>query len=211
MPSTTLTSPANKGERYPVETLTRDEVARLLAAIGGQSSTALRNRALIACMYRGGLRVSEALAIRPGDLDADSGELLIRKAKGRKSRRVALDDGALGLVNLWRERRKALGFGGRQPLFCGIKGTGAGAELATAYVRRLLPTLAERAGLEKRVHPHGLRHSRAAELAAEGVPVNVIQQVLGHTSLSTTNTYLAHVHPAQVFAAMASDWQPPDL
>lgn len=202
-------APANKGERYPVETLTRDEVGRLLDAIPGQSSTALRNRALIATLYRGGLRVSEALAIRPGDLDADSGELLIRKAKGRKSRRVKLDDGALGLVNLWRERRKRLGFGGRAPLFCGIKGATAGGELAPSYFRRLLPQLAVKAGLDKRVHCHGLRHSRAAELAAEGVPVNVVQQVLGHTSLSTTNTYLQHVHPAQVFAAMDSDWQPP--
>lgn len=210
MPTTTAPVPANKGERYPVETLTRTEVGRLLDAIPGQSSTALRNRALIATMYRGGLRVSEALAIRPGDVDADSGELLIRKAKGRKSRRVKLDDGALGLVNLWRERRAQLGYSGRRPLFCSLKGATAGGELNTAYVRRLLPQLAVKAGLDKRVHPHGLRHSRAAELAEQGVPVNVIQQVLGHTSLSTTNTYLAHVHPAQVFAAMDSDWQPPD-
>jgi integrase/recombinase XerC len=203
------TAPANKGQRYPAETLTRDEVGRLLSAVGGQSSTALRNRALIATLYRGGLRISEALALRPSDVDADSGELHIRKAKGRKSRRVKLDAGALDTVNLWRERRKALGFAGRAPLFCGIKGAGAGGELKTAYIRRLLPKLAERAGIDKRVHAHGLRHSRAAELAGEGVPVNVIQDVLGHTSLSTTNTYLAHVHPTQVFAAMESDWQPP--
>jgi site-specific recombinase XerD len=202
-------APANKGQRYPAETLTRDEVGRLLSAIRGQSSTAMRNRALIATLYRGGLRISEALALRPSDIDADTGELHIRKAKGRKSRRVKLDAGAVETVNLWRERRKALGFGGRAPLFCGIKGATAGGELKTPYVRRLLPQLAERAGIEKRVHPHGLRHSRAAELAAEGVPVNVIQEILGHTSLSTTNTYLAHVHPAQVFAAMDSDWKPP--
>jgi integrase len=203
-------APANKGQRYPAETLTRAEVGRLLSAVRGQSSTALRNRALIATLYRGGLRISEALALRPSDIDADTGELHIRKAKGRKSRRVKLDTGALETVNLWRERRKALGVGGRAPLFCGIKGVGAGGELKTPYVRRLLPQLAERAGIEKRVHAHGLRHSRAAELAAEGVPVNVIQDVLGHTSLSTTNTYLAHVHPGQVFAAMESDWQPPN-
>jgi integrase len=97
------------------------------------------HRALIATLYRGGLRISEALALRPSDVDADSGELHIRKAKGRKSRRVKLDADALDTVNLWRERRKALGFAGRAPLFCGIKGAGAGGELKTAYIRRLLP------------------------------------------------------------------------
>lgn len=202
-------APANKGKRYPAETLTRDEFGRLLDAISGRSSTALRNRALLATMYRGALRVSEALALRPGDIDAESGELHIREGKGRRSRRVLLDDGALGIVNEWRERRRQLGFDGRRPLFCSIKGATAGGELKTAYLRRLLPQLGDAAGIDKRVHAHGLRHSRAAELAAEGVPVNLIQQALGHTSLSTTNTYLAHVHPAQVFDAMRSDWQPP--
>lgn len=204
-------APANKGQRYPAEPLSREEVGRLLSAVRGQSSTALRNRALIATLYRGGLRISEALALRPSDVDPDTGELHVRKAKGRKARWVKLDAGALESVNVWRERRKALGFTGRQALFCSIKGATAGGELKDSYWRRLLPQLAERAGIEKRVHPHGLRHSRSKELAAEGVPVNVIQEILGHTSLSTTNTYLAHVHPGEVFAAMESDWKPPDV
>jgi site-specific recombinase XerD len=200
--------PTNKGKRYPAETLTTAEVDALLGAISGRGSTALRNRAPIATMYRGALRVAEALALRPSDIDPETGELHIREGKGGRSRKVKLDPGALELVNVWRERRAQLDYTGRQPLFCGIKGETGGGELKTAYVRRLLPQLAERAGIEKRVHAHGLRHSRAAELAAGGVPVNVIQQALGHTSLSTTNTYLSHVHPGDVFAAMDSDWKP---
>ena len=69
------------------------------------------------------------------------------------------------------------------------------------------PRLARRAGVEKRVHSHGLRHAHAAELAAEGVPVNVVQQQLGHGSLATTDRYLRHIAPAERIAAMrAREW-----
>ena len=202
-------TPANKGKRYPAERLTAAEIDALLSAISGRSSTAIRNRALIATMYRGALRVGETLALKPGDVDADSGELLIREGKGRKSRPLKLDAGALGLVNEWRERRKQLGFTGRQPLFCAIKGATAGGELKTAYIRALLPTLAGKAGIERRVHAHGLRHARAGELAMAGVPTHIIRDALGHTSIATTDAYLRGISPTEVYAAMESDWQPP--
>lgn len=187
----------NKGKRYPAETLTAEEIERLLDAIEGRSTLALRNRALIATMYRGGLRASEAVALRPSDVEP-RGELHVREGKGGKGRRVGLDDGCLALLDAWLERRDAEGFANRQPLFCTSKGT----ELATAYLRQLLPRLARSAGLDKRVHPHILRHSRAAELARDGVPVNVVQAALGHSSLATTSTYLAHVAPTDVIDAM---------
>ena len=199
--------PANTGKSYPADVLTAEEIDRLLRAESGRSSIALRNRALIATMYRGGLRVSEAVALLPGDLDLDTGRLHVRQGKGDKARVVGLDKGALALVGEWKERRALLGFSGHKPLFCSVKSNGGGTPIATSYLRRLLPRLGERAGLDKRVHPHALRHSRAAELAAEGVPVNVIQQALGHSSLATTSTYLAHIAPEQVMAAMqGSGW-----
>jgi site-specific recombinase XerD len=107
------------------------------------------------------------------------------------------------MLRRWLERRKALGLTGWQPLFCSLKG----AALDTSYLRRLIPRLATEARIEKRVHPHALRHTRAAELAADGVPVNVIQRVLGHNSLATTDRYLAHVAPTQVLDVMASGWR----
>lgn len=69
-------------------------------------------------------------------------------------------------------------------------------------MRRLLPRIAARAEIHKRVHAHGLRHAHAAELVAEGVPVNVIQQQLGHASLATTDRYLRHIAPRQRVEAM---------
>ena len=70
--------------------------------------------------------------------------------------------------------------------------------MASAYVRGLMPRLARRVGIEKRVHPHGLRHTHAAELAFEGVPMNAIQAQLGHSSLATTSRYLAAHRPGRV-------------
>ncbi len=67
-----------------------------------------------------------------------------------------------------------------------------------AYVRALLPRLARKAG----VHAHGLRHSHAAELAAEGFPVNLVQAQLGHASLATTDRYLRHIAPQQLIDAV---------
>ena len=69
-------------------------------------------------------------------------------------------------------------------------------------MRALMPRLARRAGIEKRVHAHGLRHTHAAELALEGQPMNLIQAQLGHSSLATTSRYLAHIAPAQLIEAM---------
>lgn len=69
-------------------------------------------------------------------------------------------------------------------------------------MRTLLPRLAGKAGIDKRVHPHGLRHTMAFELMMEGVPVPVIQRQLGHASLATTDRYLAHLAPKDVVEAM---------
>jgi len=73
--------------------------------------------------------------------------------------------------------------------------------LAT-YVRTMLGRKARRAGIEKRVHQHGLRHTMATEMRAEGVDIGVIGKQLGHSSIATTATYLDHVAPAAVIEAM---------
>jgi site-specific recombinase XerD len=92
---------------------------------------------------------------------------------------VAADDGAVAVVQLWLAERARLGFNGRQKLFCTL----AGGPLSSNQVRQMVKRRAARAGIDKRVHPHGLRHTHAAELVAEGVPVNVIQKQLGHVCL----------------------------
>jgi site-specific recombinase XerD len=189
------TQAPNKGRKYPAEPLTDAEVRALLRGCSHRAPTGIRNRALIVVMVRAGLRVSEALALRPADVDAVQGTVRVLHGKGDKARLVGLDDGAMAVVQRWMDKRATLGFR-NGPLFCTLDGR----PLWATYVRTLLKRLADKAGIEKRVHPHGLRHTHASELVAEGVPVNVIQQQLGHASLSVTDRYLRHVAPADVIA-----------
>ena len=194
----------NQGQRFPPEVLDGDEVRALIKAASGRAPTGIRNRALLAVLYRGGLRVSEALALEPKDVDRKHGTVRILHGKGDRARTVGLDAGAFALVERWLEKRKALGIKRSAPLFCTLDGR----PVDSSYVRHALKRLAAKAGIEKRVHPHGLRHTHAAELAREGVAMNVIQAQLGHSSLATTSRYLAHVAPQHVVEAMrAREWK----
>ncbi len=190
--------PANKGKRYPAEILTDDEVRALLKVCSTRAPTGIRNRALIVALYRGGLRISEALALKPKDLDRKAGTVRVLQGKGGKDRTVGFDPTAFAMIEQWLDRRASLRINGRHRIFCTLDGK----PLKTAYVRALLPRLAAKAGIEKRVHAHGLRHTHAAELAHEGVPMNVIQAQLGHANLGTTSRYLAHIAPAEVIRVM---------
>ena len=193
-----MREPANKGIKLPGEVLQADEVRALIAACG-RGPSGIRNAALIAAMFGAGLRVSEALALKPSDLDARNGTIAIKHGKGDKARIVAIDPSAQALIERWLERRKRLGLNGRQPLFCTIsKGVNFGTSIDSSYVRRLLPRLAERAGVEKRVHPHALRHSLASALAMEGKPLPTITAQLGHSSTAVTDRYLAKIAPTEL-------------
>jgi site-specific recombinase XerD len=196
----TTRTPANKGRKYPAEPLTASEVEGLIRACSNRAPTGIRNRALLAVLWRCGLRLSEALALYPKDIDGQAGTLRVLHGKGDRARTVGVEPGALAIVARWQDVRRKLNIGPRARLFCTL----AGHPLKTAYVRALLPRLARKAGIEKRVHAHGLRHTHASELAAEGIPMNVVQAVLGHSNLSTTSRYLAHVAPQQVVNGMRS-------
>jgi site-specific recombinase XerD len=197
--------PANKGRRLPPEVLTEAEVSALLRACSNRAPTGVRNRALIVLMYRGGLRVGEALALRPKDLDRAAGTIRVLHGKGDKARTVGLDPQAFAVLERWLDRRAARGINGHAPIFCTLKGE----PVSSSYVRVLLPRLAKKAGIVKRVHPHGLRHTHAAELAREGVPARLIQEQLGHSSLATTDVYLRKLAPQDLIDAMQKrSWKP---
>jgi site-specific recombinase XerD len=197
---------ANKGRRFPPETLSEAEVSALIRAASGRAPTGVRNRALIVVLYRGGLRVFEALGLHVRDVDVETGTIRVRHGKGDHSRIVGIDPAAASLIGRWLEVRRARGIPRSAPLFCTLRGR----RLHDRYVRAVLPRLARRAGIDKRVHPHGLRHTHAAALAREGVPVNVIQAQLGHRSLATTDRYLRHIAPEELVRRMRQrTWQAP--
>jgi site-specific recombinase XerD len=194
--------PANFGQKYPAEVLSRQEVGELLAACSRRGPTGLRNRALIVVMWRAGLRVAEALALYPKDVDLDAGTIAVLHGKGDRRRLAGMDAQAGAVVDAWLSRRRELGIGRGAPLFCAISVGSRGRPLRSAYVRETMKLLARKAGIEKRVHPHGLRHTCAAELALEGVPVHVIRRQLGHASLATTERYIDHLMPMDIVGAM---------
>ena len=191
-------TPANKGKTYPAEILTPDEANSLIGACSTRAPTGIRNRALVVVLYRGGLRLGEALDLRPKDADLEAGTITVLHGKGDRRRTVGLDPTAGSVVARWIDTRRGLAIDGRRRLFCTL----AGGPLKPSYVRTLLPRLAERAEIVKRVHPHCLRHTHAYELMMEGIPVPIIQRQLGHASLATTERYLSHIAPKDVIETM---------
>jgi len=175
--------------------LTADEVRALLEACSPRWS-GIRNRAMIAVLYRVGLRITEALALHAKDLDPVAGTVRVLHGKGNRSRTVGMDRGGFEMVDAWLATRAALGIDPdhRGPLLC----LRDGQPIESSYVRVLLPRLARKAGIRKRVHAHGLRHTHAAELRAEGVEVGIISKQLGHASIATTAVYLDHIQPLRV-------------
>ena len=194
--------PPNYGNTYPAEVLSPDEVRRLLAACSRRGNAGLRNRAIIVVLWRCGLRISEALALQLRDVDLDAGTVTVRHGKGNLRRVVGIDPQAGAVVAEWARRRAELGVGRGGPLFCTITSGNVGAPVQAPYFREALKALAARAGIDKRVHPHGLRHTHAVELMREGVPVPMIQRQLGHADLATTARYLDHLLPHEVIERM---------
>lgn len=191
--------PRKPRRRFPPEVLTPIEFNAMLSACSSRP-TGVRNRALLVTLYRAGLRISEALSLLPKDLDAINGSIRILKGKGGKSRTVGMDPAAWEYVDHWIVHRQQRGISDRAPLFCMLDGE----PLSSSYVRLLFHRLGHAAGIAKRVHPHGLRHTHAAELRAEGIDIGIISKQLGHTSIATTARYLDHIAPVAVINVIAS-------
>ena len=168
------------------ETLTVDETDRLL-----EGATDLRDRALLELLYAAGLRISEAINLDREDLHTDGGFVRVI-GKGDKERLVPVGEIALDWLDRWidgpREALIALHHvapihGG--PLFLGDRGGRLARQQAWAAVKRA----ATAAGLTDRVSPHTLRHSFATHLLEGGADLRVVQELLGHASISTTQLY----------------------
>jgi len=196
--------PANYGRKLPAEVLTAAEVGRLINACPRRGPGGIRNRALIVVLWRGGLRSAEALALELRDVDEQAGTLTVRHGKGNRRRVVGLDPPAFAVLEQWLSVRRRIGVPRGAPVFCTITAGNLGRPLGAAYWRQAITKLGHKAGIEKRVHSHGLRHTHAVELMRERVPLLVISRQLGHSSLAITQQYLDHLEPGEVVAAMQS-------
>ncbi len=194
---------SNKGKTFPAQPLDRSEVAALLGACSKRAKTGVRDMAFIAVLYRGQLRVSEALALKLADVNLAECTLRVLHGKGDKARVVVVDPQTMELLTNWLKVREAIGLNGVQPIFCTLKG----GKVATAQIRAMMPRRAKKAGIEKRVHCHGLRHTGASELLDEGVPLVEISEQLGHSSPTVTATYLHNLNPlARIERLRARVW-----
>jgi site-specific recombinase XerD len=193
------------GSRLDADLLTNDEVELLMRQCSRRAPTGVRNRALIAVLWRCGLRIGEALALAVKDFDPESGRLVVQRGKGGKRRVVGVDAGTVALVTRWLEARRKRNIANGSPLFCSL----AGKPMDQSYVRHLLPRLGRKAGIERRVHAHGLRHAFAVDLVRSGAPLYVVRDALGHSSVATTQVYLSRVGAHEAVDAMRNrEWAP---
>ena len=190
--------PRNKGQLYPADPPTVEEIIAVMR-LAGDDRHGARLRALIVVLWRGGLRVQEALALREADLDPRRGSLLVRNGKGGRRREIGMDAWGWEQLSPWVAARVELPIG---PLFCIIDGPTRGRSWSSAGVRVELRRLAARAGVRRRFAPHQLRHAHAVELAREGVSLNVIQRQLGHANLGTTSIHLQGIDTAEIIATV---------
>jgi integrase/recombinase XerD len=171
--------------------LTVEEVERLLETESGETPTGLRDRALLELLYASGLRISEALGLDRDDIDLE--EALVRVVgKGDRERQVPVGDVAVDWLRRYTgEVRPAWLAGWRGdvrrggPLFLSIRGERLDRRLAW----EMLVASARAAGLEAGISPHTLRHSFATHLLEGGADLRVVQELLGHASINTTQLY----------------------
>jgi len=172
-------------QRLP-QYLTVAEVEMLLAAPDTSTPLGLRNRAIIEVLYAAGLRVSELVGMDVADVDLAQGHVRVT-GKGGKERIGLLGKPAMRAVRAYLE-------GGR-PELLGRRSAGAlwlnhrGGRLTTRGVAMILSKLSKRAGVRTHVSPHVLRHSFATHLLDGGADLRVVQELLGHANLSTTQIY----------------------
>jgi site-specific recombinase XerD len=153
------------------------EIDAVLEALEGDDAISLRNRALVELVYSAGLRSAEAVGLDLADVDFEQELVHVRRGKGAKDRVIPLgEEAAHWLARYLRDGRPELAAGAENALFLSMRGR----RLDTSTLRRLVP------------HPHRLRHAFATHLLEGGADLRTIQELLGHSSLSTTQVY-SHV------------------
>jgi integrase/recombinase XerD len=195
-PAETLTLP--RPEKHLPETLRVEQVRKLIESVGVNGPLGLRDRAMLELLYSSGLRVSELCNARLENIDLDAGFIRVT-GKGKKTRLVPLGRPACEAIGayLQRERPTLLSKKTGAEIFLSIRGR----KLTTPRIRQLIKLYAARAGIEVNVYPHLMRHSFATHLLGGGADLRIIQELLGHADISTTQIY-THVESSGLKAVI---------
>jgi len=168
------------------EVLTESEQKVLLAQPNPRYPTGERNLLIMRIMLDAGLRLSEAINLKWVDLDLMTGKLHVKQGKGGKDRILWLGEEDLELLRHWRERQAQVVGYAPEHVFTTLDGK----PLQPRYVQAMVARYAKRAGIQKRVTPHTLRHTFATDLLRECGNVELVRRALGHANLSTTQVYV---------------------
>ena len=182
----TLMLETPKAARKLPEVLTLDEIERMLDVIDLSKDEGQRNLAIIEVLYGSGLRVSELINLKLSNVHIDEKYMLV-EGKGSKQRLVPLSDEAIKQIEFWMQDRCHLPIkpGNEDYLFLNRRG----AKLTRVMILIIVKDLAERAGIKKNISPHTFRHSFATHLLEGGANLRMIQMMLGHENLVTTEIY----------------------
>ena len=194
-PATNVRAP--KAGKHLPNTLSPDAMQRLLdSPIDPNDIEAIRDQAIYELLYSSGLRLAEALGLTVSDVHGIPEELRIL-GKGNKERIVPVGKKARDALSQWMEQRSEWDRAQTDRLFITKKGQ----SLSPRTIQRRLDLRAKAAGLDQHVHPHALRHSAATHLLESSGDLRVIQEFLGHQSLTTTQiyTHLDFQHLAEVY------------
>lgn len=183
-PSELLETP--KKELHLPEVLSLEEINLMIAQMDMSKHESHRNRAIIEILYGSGLRVSELVNLRLSDMYIKEGYMRIN-GKGNKQRLVPLSAVAIQWFSYWVEDRNKLDIKPEDADIAFLNRRGK--QLTRAMIFTIIKSLARDAGIKKTISPHTLRHSFATHLLQNGADLRIIQQLLGHESISTTEIY----------------------
>jgi integrase/recombinase XerD len=166
--------------------LSQPDIEKLLASPAGNTLLEIRDRALLELLYACGLRIAEACSVRLEHLDEEGGVMRVT-GKGNKTRLIPVGRAALEALKIYllASRPKLLSARSGGAIFLSVRGH----PLTPARIWQLVRSYAKRAGIEAPIHPHQLRHSFATHLLAGGADLRIIQEMLGHASIATTQIY----------------------
>ena len=181
-------APSPKLEKHLPHFLTVDEAFHLLDTSGGDSFGACRDRAILEVFYGGGLRLSEVAGLSLADLDLKEGVLRVW-GKGAKERLAFLGKPAKEALRVYLPRRQTLLEGAGTPLPAALFVNLRGGRLSSRSLARLVGKWARVAGLSQALTPHALRHSFATHMLEGQADLRMVQELLGHSSISTTALY----------------------
>lgn len=186
---------APRGERRLPATLDVDQMESLLSGVG-KAPLPVRDHAMFELIYSSGLRLSELANVDCGDINFEDSTIRV-VGKGSKERLLPVGKRARQAVQGWLRLREEMASEGEQALFVSQRGR----RIAPRTIQQRLEKLAQESGMERRVHPHMLRHSFASHLLESSGDLRAVQEMLGHENIGTTQiyTHLDFQHLAEVY------------